>query len=91
MHDETAITIYADVTQAITSPSAADTRPVWSVDIAIKQWLDAKHKHTQSLRTYETYETHCKSSGSLYSHKDLIWIACKRRMISGLCKSCAIR
>jgi site-specific recombinase XerD len=56
MHDETAITIYADVTQAITSPSAADTRPVWSVDIAIKQWLDAKHKHTQSLRTYETYE-----------------------------------
>ena len=29
---------------------------MWSVEIAIKQWLDAKHKHTQSQRTYETYE-----------------------------------
>ena len=54
--NDTALTIYTDATQAITSPAAPDSyRPVWSVDLAIKQWLDAKHKHTQSLRTYETY------------------------------------
>src|SRR5712692_9784838 len=54
MSDKTAITIYTGSDQAITLP-APDPRPIWSVDLAIRQWLDAKFKHSQSTRTKETY------------------------------------
>jgi site-specific recombinase XerD len=40
--------------QSLTSP-IADYRPIWSVDLAIKQWLDAKFKHTSSTRTIQAY------------------------------------
>ncbi len=53
MPDETAITIYTG-DQAITLP-APDTRPIWSLDLAINQWLDAKEKRTQSARTRGAY------------------------------------
>jgi len=53
MNDETSIIPYTD-TQALTSP-IADYRPIWSVDLAIKQWLDAKFKHTSSTRTIQAY------------------------------------
>jgi site-specific recombinase XerD len=55
MTDETAMTLYTGVTQAITTP-APDPRPVWSVDLAIRQWLDAKQKRTQSTRTRDAYQ-----------------------------------
>lgn len=55
MSDETAITMYAGGDQAITLP-APDSRPAWSVDLAIRQWLDAKQKRTQSARTRDAYE-----------------------------------
>ena len=53
--DESAITPYVDGSQAITLP-ARDPRPVWSVDLAINQWLDAKFKRTQSERTRDAYK-----------------------------------
>jgi site-specific recombinase XerD len=53
MNDETAIMPYTD-TQALTSPIAV-YRPIRSVDSAIKQWLDAKFKHTSSTRTIQAY------------------------------------
>jgi site-specific recombinase XerD len=56
MDEAFALTTMNDVTQAITI-HIPTTRPVWSVDLAIKQWLDAKQKRTQSQRTQETYET----------------------------------
>lgn len=55
MSDETAITMYSGGDQAITLP-APDPRPVWSVDLAIRQWLDAKQKRTQSARTRDAYQ-----------------------------------
>ena len=59
MNDKTSLVIVDDVTQAIASP-VSDPRPVWSVDLAIMQWLDAKQKRTQSVRTKETYESTLK-------------------------------
>lgn len=55
MSDETAITIYASGDQAIIR-LAPDPCPVWSVDLAIRLWLDAKLKRTQSERTRDAYE-----------------------------------
>ncbi|MFL5624276.1 MAG: tyrosine-type recombinase/integrase [Ktedonobacteraceae bacterium] len=54
MNNEAAITSYTN-TQALTSP-ITNTRPVWSVDLAIELWLDAKFKHSGSSRTRHAYE-----------------------------------
>ncbi len=40
--------------QALTIP-APPTRPIWSVDLAIELWLDAKFKRSGSARTRQTY------------------------------------
>lgn len=53
---DTAITRYDNQAQALTSP-IVNTKPVWSVDLAIELWLDAKFKHTGSTRTRQAYES----------------------------------
>ncbi len=60
MDEALALDIINDGTQAITSP-VSSFRPVWSVDLAIRQWLDEKQKRTQSQRTQETYESTLKA------------------------------
>lgn len=55
MEESQSLVIIDDVTQAI-GMHTPDPRPVWSVDLAIMQWLDAKQKRTQSARTKETYQ-----------------------------------
>jgi site-specific recombinase XerD len=55
MNNEIAIAPYICDGGTITA-STLDDHPIWSVDLAIKQWLDAKFKHTQSQRTNEAYD-----------------------------------
>ncbi len=58
------------VTQALTTP-APDPRPVWSVDLAISQWLDAKQKRTQSARTKDAYEETIEAFRAALQHEGL--------------------
>jgi site-specific recombinase XerD len=64
-----AITIYTG-DQAVTLP-APDTRPVWSLDLAINQWLDAKQKRTQSQRTRDAYAETLTAFRAALQHEGL--------------------
>lgn len=55
IEDETALTPYTR-NHGLTSPTTP-FRPTWSLDLAIGLWLDAKEKHTNSIRTRHAYET----------------------------------
>ena len=55
MDDLYSLTIVESVPHAITTP-APDARPIWSVDLAIRQWIDAKQNRTQSIRTRDAYQ-----------------------------------
>lgn len=57
MQHDSALTpmVVENVATGITLPVPAP-RPIWSVELAIAQWLDAKEKHTQSVRTRESYQ-----------------------------------
>lgn len=70
MNDETSITIYEGLDQALTTP-APDPRFVWSVDLAIKQWLHAKEQHTQSARTRDAYQKTLQEFRAALRHKGL--------------------
>ena len=50
---DTALTRFDNQVQALTTP--LQRVPVWSVDLAIDLWIDAKTKRTGSVRTRETY------------------------------------
>ena len=50
------VTIYQDGSQEITTPAPPAARPVWSLDLAIELWLDAKFKRTSSDRTRHAYD-----------------------------------
>ena len=54
MNDDTSLTIIEGKTQSI--GAIRSDRPVWSLDLAIELWLDAKFKHTQSVRTQHDYD-----------------------------------
>src|SRR2546421_850969 len=56
MSEENAIIIIDSNRHAPTTP-ASDTCPVWSLDLAIELWLDAKFKRSSSPRTRHAYET----------------------------------
>lgn len=70
MDDTRSLTIIDSDPRAI-GARTQDFAPVWSVDLAIAQWLDAKEKRTQSARTRAAYAETLKAFRAALQHKGL--------------------